>query len=222
MAERTEDTILFEEIDDDLRQDQANKLWRAYGKYIFALCIATVLSVGSYQAWTHHDLLARQEAGEKFTAAISLAAADRTEDSFNALANIINDGTEGYKVLARFSQARLMVQKKDTSGAVAAYHALAEDISLDTLYRDLAVILGALVELNFPSANLELLKQKLKKLSVGNNPWRFSAREISAIINQKTGADIATLELLNGLKNDKSTPKGIQNRAKEMLSIMGK
>lgn len=222
MAERTEDAILFEEIDDELRQDQASKLWQAYGKYIITLCIAIVLSVGSYQAWTHHDHLARQGAGESFAAAITLAAADRTEDSFNAFASIINNGTEGYKVLARFSQARLMVQKKDTSGAVAAYNALAEDISLDSLYRDLAVILGALVEINFPSANLEILKQKLKNLSVETNPWRFSAREISAIINQKTGANFEAIELLKDLKNDKSSPKGIQNRAKEMLSIMDK
>ena len=220
MAERTEDTILFEEIDDELRQDKASKLWQAYGKYIVTLCIAILLSVGFYQAWTHHDQLARQGSGESFAAAITLAAADKTEASFNAFANIINNGTEGYKVLARFSQARLMVQQKDTSGAVAAYNALAEDNSLDSLYRDLAIILGALVEINFPSANLEILKQKLKKLSVENNPWRFSAREISAIVNKKTGANIEAMELLKDLENDKSTPKGIRNRAKEMLSIM--
>ena len=50
MAERTDDAILFEEIDDELRQDQANKLWQAYGKYIVALCIAIILSVGGYHS----------------------------------------------------------------------------------------------------------------------------------------------------------------------------
>jgi hypothetical protein len=220
VAERTEDAILFEEIDDELRQDQANKLWRAYGKYLITLCIAIVLSVGGYKAWTHHDLTARQGAGERFAAAITLAADDKKEDAFKALDNITTDGPEGYKVLASFSQARLMVQKNDTAGAAIAYQNLAKDTSLDILYRDLAVILGALVELNLPDTDLATLKQKLKKLSVKDNPWQFSAREISAIIEEKTGAKIEASKLLKGLKNDALTPKGIRARAMEMLSIM--
>jgi hypothetical protein len=113
-----------------------------------------------------------------------------------------------------------MVQKNDSAGAAIAYQNLAKDTSLDILYRDLAVILGALVELNLPDTDLATLKQKLKKLSVKDNPWQFSAREISAIIEEKTGAKIEASKLLKGLKNDALTPKGIRARAMEMLSIM--
>ena len=221
MAERTEDVILFEEIDDELRQDQASKLWQTYGKYIIGLFVSIVLSVGGYQAWKHQVSTSRQAAGERFSAAISLAANDKVNDSFDTLSNITNNGTDGYKILARFAQARLMVQKDDYNGAITAYQALAEDISLDTLYQDLAVILSVLVEFNTQNANLEILKQKLTVLSVEKNPWRFSAREISAIIDLKTGANIKALKLLKGLQNDKFTPNGIRSRAIEMLSILG-
>ncbi len=74
MAEKTEDDILFEEIDDELRHDQANKLWQAYGQYVIALCVAIVVGVGGYQAWRHYDLTTRQAAGERFAAAMTLAA----------------------------------------------------------------------------------------------------------------------------------------------------
>ncbi len=222
MAERTEDAILFEEIDDELRQDKANKLWRFYGKYIVASFVTIVLCVGVYQAWKNHDLKNRQNAGESFATAITLAADNRTEDSYNALSNIIESGTDGYKVLARFSQARLMAQKDNVSGAVIAYHALAEDKSLDILYRDLAVILGVLIELNIAGSDMKMLKDKLRKLTNDNNPWRFSAREISAIIDQKTGLNIEALKVLKDLGNDKLVPKGIRARANELLSVMSK
>jgi hypothetical protein len=222
VAERTEDAILFEEIDDELRQDKANKLWRFYGKYIVASFVTIVLCVGVYQAWKNHDLKNRQNAGESFATAITLAADNRTEDSYNALSNIIESGTDGYKVLARFSQARLMAQKDNVSGAVIAYHALAEDKSLDILYRDLAVILGVLIELNIAGSDMKMLKDKLRKLTNDNNPWRFSAREISAIIDQKTGLNIEALKVLRDLGNDKLVPKGIRARANELLSVMSK
>lgn len=222
MAERTEDAILFEEIDDELRQDKASKLWRSFGKYIIASFVTVVLSVGVYQTWKSLGLKNKQNAGESFANAITLAAEDRTEDSYSALSNIIDSGTDGYKVLARFSQARLMVQKDDISEAVIAYKALAEDKNLDILYRDLAVILSTLIELNIAGSDMKILDNKLKKLSDEKNPWRFSAREISAIIYQKMGLNIEALKVLKELKNDKLAPKGIRARANEMLSIMSK
>ena len=222
MAERTEDAILIEEIDDELRQDQANKLWRSYGKYVITSCVTIVLSVGIYQAWNSYDLKSRQGAGERFAAAISLAADNKTEDSFKALSEIIKDGTNGYKILARFSQARLMAQKNDTTGAVIAYSALAEDNSVDPLYRDLAVILSVLIEMNIPNSDMEKLKKKLSKLNENNNPLRFSAIEISAFIDQKIGLKTDALKLLEGLKNDNLAPKGIRSRANELLSVINK
>ncbi len=222
MAEKTEDDILFEEIDDELRHDQANKLWQAYGQYVIALCVAIVVGVGGYQAWRHYDLTTRQAAGERFAAAMTLAAENKTEDSYRALSDIAADGTEGYKVLARFGQARLMAQKNDTHGAAAAYQSLAGDGSLDSLYRDMAVVLGALVELNIPNTDWAGLVDRLAPLSAEASPWRYSAREISALIAQKTGANSKARDLFKGLSADRLAPEGVRARAQEMLSILGK
>jgi hypothetical protein len=69
---------------------------------------------------------------------------------------------------------------------------------------------------------MKMLKDKLRKLTNDNNPWRFSAREISAIIDQKTGLNIEALKVLKDLGNDKLVPKGIRARANELLSVMSK
>ncbi len=222
MAERTEDDILFEEIDDELRHDQANKLWQAYGQYVIGLCVAIVIGVGGFKGWQHYDLSTRQAAGESFAAAMQLATDNKTEDSFNALSDIAADGTAGYKMLARFSQARLMAQKNDSPGAAEAYRSLAEDASLDSLYRDMAVILGTLVELNIAGTDWVGLEQRLQPLRAEISPWRFSAREISALIAQKTGGKSKARDLFKGLSDDRNAPQGVRARAQEVLSILGK
>ncbi len=48
---KTEDDFLFEEIDDELRQDRAHKLWRAYGQYVIGAVLALVIGVAGYQGW---------------------------------------------------------------------------------------------------------------------------------------------------------------------------
>ena len=38
---------LFQEIDDELRQDKASKLWKIYGKYVIAVAVIVIISVAS-------------------------------------------------------------------------------------------------------------------------------------------------------------------------------
>ena len=44
---------IFQEIDEDLRQDKAARLWKAYGKYLIALAIFIILAIASYRFIEH-------------------------------------------------------------------------------------------------------------------------------------------------------------------------
>ena len=61
-----ESDVLFQEIEDDLRQEQTNKLWTDYGKYIVGAALALVIGVAGFQGWKNYDLEKRQVAGETF------------------------------------------------------------------------------------------------------------------------------------------------------------
>ncbi|MBC8338528.1 MAG: tetratricopeptide repeat protein [Alphaproteobacteria bacterium] len=221
MAERTEDDILFEEIDDELRQDRAHQLWQAYGRYLISVVLAIVLGVGGYQGWRHYDISSRQASGESFQAAMNLASGKKTEDAYKAFSDIATGGTGGYKVLARFNQARLLAQKGDAGGAAQTYRDISGDGGVDSLYRDMAVILGALVEINIADADLAAMQKRLAPLDADASPWRFSAREISAMIAHKNGDKAKAKTLFKALSDDAKTPQGIRARAQEMLSILG-
>jgi len=116
----------------------------------------------------------------------------------------------------------IYARQGDAGGAAAAYRALVGDGAIDSLYRDLAVILGAYQELNDPSADLPALAKRLERLRAENSPWRYSAGEISGLLARRAGDRAKAKELFQGLANDPRAPQGVRARAQEMLSIIGK
>ena len=57
---------IFQEIDEDLRQDRAARLWKAYGKYIVALAIFIILAIASYRFIEHKNEKNREQTSELF------------------------------------------------------------------------------------------------------------------------------------------------------------
>ncbi|MDA1089730.1 MAG: tetratricopeptide repeat protein [Proteobacteria bacterium] len=222
MAEKTKDDILFQEIDEELRQDRAHQLWQAYGKYAIAAVVVIIAAVGGYQSWRNYDLSTRRAAGERFHAAMGLAATNKNDAAFKAFADIAADGSKGYQLLARFSQARILAQNGKSLDASLAYRVLADDVSVDSLYRGLATILGAYQDLNSPGADFAALKQRLQPLMAKTDPWRFSAQEITGLLSMRSGDKTKARELFSALDKDRDTPQGVRTRAQEMLSILGK
>jgi hypothetical protein len=222
VAEKIEDEILFKEIDEELRQDRAHQLWKAYGKYAIIAVVVIIAAVAGYQGWRNYDLSTRRAAGESFNAAMELAATKKTDEAFKAFADIASEGIKGYQLLARFSQARLSAQNGNSRDASLAYRVLADDVSIDSLYRDLAVILGAYEDLNFSGADFAELKERLQPLMAKTNSWRFSAQEITGLLLKRSGEKAKARKMFSALAVDRNTPQGVRARAQEMLSILGK
>jgi hypothetical protein len=219
---KTQDDILFDEIDDELRQDRAHKLWRAYGHYAVGAVLAIVISVAGYQGWQKYQLSSRLADGAKFAAAAGLADADKFDAAFKAFAELSDSGGEGYQLLARFNQARLLADRGEAGNAAIAYRVLADDPDVEPLYRGLAVVLGALQELNDAGTDWAALEKRLEPLMADSSPWRFSARELAGLLAKRSGDTTKAKKLFSGLAEDRIAPQGIRNRAREMLSILGK
>ncbi len=219
---KTEDDILFQEIDDELRHDRAHKLWQAYGQYMVGAVLALVIGVAGYQGWQKYQLSSRLADSRKFTAATELAEAKNLDAAFKAFAELSDSGGEGYQLLARFIQARLLAEQGEANSAATAFRVLADDPSVAPIYRGLAVVLGAVQELNIAGTDWADLEKRLEPLMADSSPWRFSARELTGLLAKRSGDTAKAKKLFSGLADDHTGPQGIRNRAREMLSILGK
>ena len=220
MSEPIQEGIL-REIDEELRKDHFSEIWSRYGKILIGLAFIIISSVAGFKAWQNYDVTNRSQLGERFASTFELTKKGENELALSALKSFQDENPQGYKMLASFRAAALMANEGNIQGAAAAYEKIANNDSLDIIYRDLAILLGTIQQMS-DNEDTTTLTNVLALLSTDKNPWRYSARELIAIIAKNSGDEVKARELFTALTDDETTPKGIRLRAKEFLTGMAK
>jgi hypothetical protein len=205
------------EIDEDLRRENLEKLWRKYGGYALVLAVAVVLAIAAYTGWQRYSESQRAERARQYESALQLVASGDAKASEELAALAADDG-DGYAALARLQAAALKAKAGDSAGAVVLYEQLAADGAVDGHLRDLALILLALQTAD--TAAPDALTKRLQPLTEAGNPWRYSALEITAVLAHRTGDKAKAQEILTGLADDLDAPPALRQRATEMLAAL--
>jgi len=213
------DTSLLREIDEELRQEHYSKLWARYGKLIIGAAIILIASVAGYKGWQSYDISHRSSLAEQFSLAVTAELNGDLAQANQAYNALIADASGGYETLARFRAASTLSKQGDRDGAAAAYTALANESGVEHQYRDLATLLGAMNELD--TADPETVITRLAPLTGDDSPWRFSARELSALAAMRAGDNEQAREFLTQLVSDVMAPAGTRSRAQEILATIG-
>lgn len=210
----------FEEVSEELKQERYAELWKKYGRYFVGLAVAIVLGVAGYQYWQSEQVKAKEQASDRYAAALALAKAGKTKEAITAFAALAQDGPSGYAALARLQQAESLLKSGDRAGAMAALEQLAANGDADPLFRDVAVVHWAYVGLD--DADPAKAIDRLKPLTAKESPWRYVALELTALYAERAGRRADAIQILTDLEKDKDAPQGIRGRAKELLAILGK
>ena len=212
---------IFREIDEELRQDKFEKLWREYGRYMIAGAVVVVLAVAGFSGWQQYQQSQRLADGARFAAAKASAEDGNTEDAAALFAALGRESGTSYGTLARFHEAALSAKKGDADAAVAIYDALAADTDIDPPFRDLATILSASVRANGASPDTAAINDKLQPLIDSGGTWRHSALEILGTLAHRSGDIAKAKELFKQIVDDIEAPQSLRSRAAQMLAIMG-
>ena len=220
MSDLSQESLL-REIDEDIRRERFAKLWKQYGTYVIAAVVLLLAGVAGYKIWQEQAIARRGEAAEQFTAAVALAGKDRVAAE-ERLRTIAKDGPSGYAMLAAFQQAALLAKSGDRQAARNAYQALQRSAG-DPIYRDLAIVAEAMVALEGEALPIDAdaIRDKLQPLTLDGNPWRFSARELTAVLAWGGGQTGEAKDRLNALAADPQTPPDIRDRAQRLLAQIG-
>jgi hypothetical protein len=212
---------LIREIDEDLRRDRMLRLWKRYRGLLAAAVGLLLVTVAGVQAWSYLKEKRVAEAAAALADADGLAAADPAA-ALAGFARLADDGPAGYALIARFEEAALRARQGDRAGAIAAYEQAGRQTA-DPLYRDLATLMALMVTLQAPLAEVDTaaVQAKLTGLAADGSPWRFSARELQAMVALKSGQTGEAERLLQQLRDDAAAPAGIRERAELILSQTG-
>lgn len=210
--------LLIREVDDELRHEQFEQLWKKHGNLAIGAAVALVLAVAGWQGWNAWQTKQRSQAGGQFTAAMQSLQQGKRDEAVAQLGKVAAEGTAGYQVLADFKLADVKLASGDREGAIALFERVAAGPG-DDIYRDLAKLKAAYLKLD--AAEPSAIEASVAPLAAESSPWRHSAREIQALAAAKRGDQARATELLRKLADDAAAPQGVRARAAEMLAASG-
>jgi hypothetical protein len=207
---------IIREVDEELRRENFEKLWRKYSGYALGLATLIVLGVAGFFQWQHYTENQRAERARQYETALQLAAA--ADPGAPAALQGIAGGDDGYAALAQLQGAALKAKAGDVAGAVAIYEKMTADSALDGSFRNLALILLALHTAD--TAPPDQLTQRLRPLTAATSPWHYSALELTAVLARRAGDTAKAAQILTGLADDLNAPQAMRQRATEMLHAL--
>ena len=212
----------IQELEDDLRRDRHLALWNKFGRYIVTVALIVIIAGAALVAWRHYRTGERTKDSMAYTAAMNLASQGQgaaAEAALPALRGIAQSGSDSYATLARLQEAALLTKGGKPEEAAAIYDAMAGNRDIDPMFRDLAVLLRALVL--FDKEDPATLSGRLAPLTTGDSAWRHSALELTALLAQRSGDTAKAREIYTTLADDPNTPRQLRGRAAEMLAVLG-
>ena len=212
---------IFREVDEELKQERYEKLWRQYRWYLIGAAVVIVAVVAGRQAWTEYQTSQRYAEGQKFTAAAALLLEGKTAEAAGAFSGLAQNTSSGYGVLSRFYQASIAAKVGDALQAIEIYDGIADDSAVPNSMRRLATVLAAFQALKVSSISGETIRKRVQPMTGAGKPYRHVALEILALTAQRDGDADAARANYRAIVDDPAAVTGIRTRAAQMLNILG-
>ena len=204
---------IFREVEEDVRRERLEKLWKAYGNYAIVLLALLFAGIGGWQFWERHELAERQKVSDAFIAAQRITNPGAAAGAF---VDIARTAPKGYSLVARLSQANAMLASGQGPGAIDLYKQIAKEDS---------GIIGAVARLRAAWALADTnkradLTELLAPLDQPGGAWRQSAREVLAYADYRAMNSKAAIAKYSELVSDPESPEALRARAKAMVQYI--
>ena len=209
---------LFQEIDDELRQDKASRLWRVYGKYVVAVAIVIIISVGGYKFWQQKQLDDGEKASIAYEAALARSASGDHKGAIDQLNEEEIGIVAGYAALSQMQKANLAMKINDFEAALITFKEIAKNDNYPKSIKEWASFRYATVRVEKQIDSNALAD--LDSLIASDSPWRFLAKEIKAIKEIETGNKSEAKVIFSELSDDENAPERLRVRAAEFLKTL--
>lgn len=206
-------TDIFREVEEDVRRERFEKLWKAYGHYIIAALVLLFVGIGAWQLWDRHEQQQRAKVAAAFIAAQRIT---NPQAAASAFVDIARTAPRGYAAVARLSEAAAMFASGQQSSAIDLYKEIAkeDDGPIGMVARLRAA--WALAD-SAPRSELEDL---LKPLDQPGNAWRDNAQEVLAYADYRAMDTKGALAKFSALAIDPEAPDALRRRAEAMAAFL--
>ena len=208
---------LFNEIDDDLRQDRIKSIWASYKNLIFAaVMVISFVLVGS-ESYQYLAKTKTEKSGLLFSQIIESIADDNPEQTSNFIDELLESGSSDYKTYALLLQSDNLISQDKLADAKETYIDLIKKAE-NSLVRDIAKL--KLSYLNVDSSSFDDIEEELSIILEDDNPLSLFAYEVLALSAYKHGLYESGTDYLNIIVTNEKTTTGMFERAQMMLRVL--
>lgn len=212
------DDSFIREVNEELRSERAKQVWKNFGPIVIGAAIAVVIGTAAWVGYNHWTDSKASASGDKFLAALDLAASGKNDEAIAALDDLEKTGYGSYPVLARLRSASVLAEKGDVAAAVVAFDAVAADNAIPAPMRDIARLRAAYLLVD--TGSYDDVAKRVETLTADGNPMRSSARETLGLAAWKAERFDDSAKLYQQIANDTLAPANIRQRANTMLDLM--
>ena len=204
---------IFREVEEDLRRDRLQHVWRKYGVWVIGAAAAVIALVAVATWWNAHQRSQAEEAARAYIAADRIAADGEIAEAAARFQALAEERGGGYAMVSGLRAAALLSEADRRDEAIAAYDALAAE-SADPILSDLAALRAALLLSEVASA--DELAVRLAPLAREGGAWRFTALELLAFAALRAGDRQEAAARYREIAEAAAPPR-VRERARTML-----
>ena len=170
---------IFDEVSEDLRQDQIRQFWKKYSKFIIGLVIITIVSVfgfQGYKSWNKNEL---NEQSEFFFNALEKLEDKKFKESMQLFLNSPSKDNIGYSMLNNFGLAESYYRSNDIEKMILNYKAIYDNKNIDDYYQYLARFLSVMKD---NTSSYKQLHDRLKPILNSPNKLQTLAAELEILL----------------------------------------
>lgn len=209
-------TDIFREVEEDVRRERLEQLWKKYSDYIIAGASLLIIAVAGFQLWRVYEQRQQVQASVNYAAASQMLDGGAAGAAAITFAKLAETAPGGYAQLATLQKANALYASGNTAQAVDAYKQIAA--KGDPLLAPIARIRAAWATVETaPRSDIDVL---LKPLLDQTNPWHAMAREIVAYEDYKSGAADKALAEFKAIETDKDAPGAVKQRSRAMATYL--
>jgi hypothetical protein len=205
------------EIDEEVRRDKAADLWKKYGNLVIVLLALLVVAVGGWRFWQYRQEQAAHAVSARLEESLKASRENRGEEAEKTLTDLAKEGSDGYRLVARFRLAAEAARREPADGA-RAFDALANDATVEQVFRDLARIRSNLLKVD--SVPYAEIRAAVEPLAAPAGTWRHTAREILGLSALKGGNLDEAGRWFDQIVVDPQAPQGLRQRADLYLGLV--
>ena len=208
---------LFNEIDDDLRQDRLKSIWASYKNSIFAAVIVISLILIGSESYQYLSKSKAEKSGLLFSQIIESIGDDNHELASDFIDELLESGSSDYKTYALLLRSENLISQDKLTEAKETYIDLIKKAE-NSLIRDVAKL--KLSYLNVDSSSFDEIEEELSIILEDDSPLSLFAYEVLAMSAYKHGLYQRGTEYLNIIVTNEKTTNGMFERAQMMLRVI--